>query len=254
VRARDKEECELQLCAQAGLLTTQRGATLSASFQTRCSDFFQTSEILCSGFFQTREMSSHVPACAGPEPCMRFAALSARYLLGITHLSSLNHPCHTGRIASNTNDKLDVSSSPVRARLADANSSSTHLLWHPSSSASALVRSLVLACLIARNASCPSSLTCASICLPTPRASLTPVSSSCCTGLRHLAARPLALHHRASGSSLIEPMRTAPSSPLRVPTRLAASHRSPGRALWSLTSPTVAPQLRAFCRALALKR
>ena len=114
-----------------------------------CSDYFQTSEILSSGLFQTGEMPSHVPACAGPEPCMRFAALSARYLLGITHLSSLNHPCHTGRIASNTNDKLDVSSSPVRARLADANSSSTHLLWHPTSSAPVLVRAVEVACLIA---------------------------------------------------------------------------------------------------------
>jgi hypothetical protein len=65
----------------------------------------------------------------------------------------------------------------------------THLLWHLSSSAPALVRALVIARLITRNAPRHSYLTRASICQPTPRASLTsPVSSSCCTGLRHHAA------------------------------------------------------------------
>ena len=57
--------------------------TLSASFQTLCARIsFQTSEILETGCLKRVFLSSHVPACAETEPCLRFAAVvPVRYRL-----------------------------------------------------------------------------------------------------------------------------------------------------------------------------
>ena len=95
----------------------------------------------------------------------------------------------------------------------------------------------------------------ASIHQPTSRASLTPVSSSCCTGLRHHAAHHRALRHRAPRHPSPSQGAPAPSSPHPDPTRPAARHLSPSllrAALITSTTPQPRPPHRfPHCRALA---
>jgi hypothetical protein len=81
-------------------------------------------------------------------------------------------------------------------------------------------------------------LTRTSICQPTPRASLTPVSSSCCTGLRHHAACHHALRHRPPR----HPSHRANDPPR--PHRRTATQRAPQRTIAlqaALTSTTPHP-------------
>ena len=125
----------------------------------------------------------------------------------------------------------------------------THLLWHLSSSAPALVRALVIARLITRNAPRHSYLTRASICQPTPRASLTsPVSSSCCTGLRHHAAchhalriAPQGIPHRSNDPPCPHRRSATGHAPLRTIALQAALRPPTGHGRTTALGATMRP-------------
>jgi hypothetical protein len=128
----------------------------------------------------------------------------------------------------------------------------THLLWHPSSSAPALVRALVIARLITCNAPRHPYLTRASICQPTPRASL-----------RHL----LFPRHAAQVSAITPPVIT-PSAigPQGIPHRAndpprphhrTATRRAPQRTIAlqaALTNTTPHPRDTAAAPPLSAQR
>ena len=109
----------------------------------------------------------------------------------------------------------------------------------------------MIARLITRNAPRHSYLTRASICQPTPRASLTsPVSSSCCTGLRHHAA----CHHALRIGPQGIPYRA--NDPPR-PHHRTATRRAPQRTIAlqaALTNTTPHPRDTAAAPPLSAQR
>ena len=83
VRAWDKQEiCELYDCAHRQGSPRREHHALGFVSNSGARISFQTSEILETGCLKRVFLSSHVPACAETEPCLRFAAVvPVRYRL-----------------------------------------------------------------------------------------------------------------------------------------------------------------------------